>query len=222
MQFFAENKTVDIFCLQEIYHGATKPLVEDKGDRYNLFSEIKDILTDHEALFRPSIEGYGLAMFVSKDLAISEEGSVSIYDVENYTSGANHPRNLQYVCFENQGGKYIIVNVHGIWNGQGKTDTPDRIQQSVRIREFMEKFPDHKKIVCGDFNLTIDTESVSVLEKGMRNLIRENGVTSTRTSLYPKSEKYADYIFVSPNIEVKQFKVVPEEVSDHNALFLEV
>lgn len=222
MDFFAKNKSIDIFCLQEIYHEATKPLVEDKGDRYNLFSEITGVLTGHEGFFRPSIEGYGLAMFVSKNILITEEGSVCVYEVENYTGGANHPRNLQYVCFEKNGEKYMVINMHGLWNGQGKTDTEDRLKQSLNVRNFMDRFDGCKKILCGDFNLRPDTESVTILEKGMRNLIKENEVTSTRTSLYTKSERYADYIFVSPDVEVSDFKVLPDEVSDHSALFLKI
>jgi endonuclease/exonuclease/phosphatase family metal-dependent hydrolase len=59
-------------------------------------------------------------------------------------------------------------------------------------------------------------------ELGMRNLITEYGVTSTRTSLYTKTEeRFADYIFVSKDIEVKDFKVLPDVVSDHAALLLE-
>ena len=57
----------------------------------------------------------------------------------------------------------------------------------------------------------------------MRNLVKEYEITSTRTSFYKKSEdKHADYIFVSNGIEVKDFRVLPEEVSDHSALYLEI
>ena len=222
MEFFSANKAIDIFCLQEIYHGATKPVVEDKGDRYNLFSEVKEILVEHQAFFRPLIEGYGLALFVSKDISIVEEGVVSVYEVENYSGGANHSRSLQYICFEKEKIKYIIANIHGLWNGQGKTDSEDRLEQSRRIQKFLERFVGYQKILCGDFNLTLETESISLLERGMRNLIKENSVTSTRTSFYPKSERYADYIFISSDVEVKHFEVLADEVSDHNALLLEI
>ena len=56
----------------------------------------------------------------------------------------------------------------------------------------------------------------------MKNLIKEYNIQSTRTSLYEKSEKFADYVFVSPEIVVKDFKLLPDEVSDHLALFLEI
>ncbi len=56
---------------------------------------------------------------------------------------------------------------------------------------------------------------------GLRNLIKEYGITSTRTSFYTKPEKFADYMLVSPGVEVKDFKVLPDEVSDHSPLYLE-
>ena len=56
----------------------------------------------------------------------------------------------------------------------------------------------------------------------MRNLIKEYGITSTRTSFYEKENKFADHAFVSSDIEVVDFKVLPDEVSDHAALYLEI
>jgi len=77
-------------------------------------------------------------------------------------------------------------------------------------------------VLAGDFNLLPDAESAKIIENaGLRNLIKEYGITSTRTSFYKKPEKYADYIFVSSGVKVKKFEVMPEEVLDHAALFLE-
>jgi len=77
----------------------------------------------------------------------------------------------------------------------------------------------------GDFNLLPETESLRIIENGMENLVKDYNVQSTRTSLYTRHEisgKFADYIFLSPSIKVKDFKVLPDEVSDHTALFLEI
>ncbi|MGH7175090.1 MAG: endonuclease/exonuclease/phosphatase family protein, partial [Minisyncoccia bacterium] len=63
---------------------------------------------------------------------------------------------------------------------------------------------------------------IVVLTEGMRNLIEEYKITSTRTSFYDETEKFADYAFVSPEAKVLDFKVLPEEVSDHAALYLEI
>jgi endonuclease/exonuclease/phosphatase family metal-dependent hydrolase len=110
--------------------------------------------------------------------------------------------------------------VHGLWNGKGKTDSVERIAQSQRIKQFLDTI-NNPKILCGDFNLRPDTESVKIIESGMRNLIKEYDIKSTRTSFYQKEEKYADYIFASADIIVNSFEVLNEEVSDHAPLLLD-
>lgn len=223
LKFLSEYQDIDIFCFQEIYHNSTKEIVgsEYYDDSFNLHSDIKNILIEHNGYFRPSFgETYGLSIFVKKDIKITGEGDLLIYDVPGYITGGNHPRNLHWIEFNKDDNRITVVNVHGLWNGNGKTDTPDRLEQSRRIKEFIDSIKG-EKVLCGDFNLLPDTESVKILESGMKNLIKEYGITSTRSSLYTKPVKYADYIFTSPEIEVKDFKVLQDEVSDHLPLLLE-
>ena len=130
-------------------------------------------------------------------------------------------RNLQYVTVEGASGPFSVVNFHGLWNGRGKGDSDERIEQSRKILEFLagrrEPF-----VLCGDFNLLPGTESLRMIEAaGLRNLVAEFGVRSTRTSLYARREKFADYVFVSEGIEVRDFRVLPDEVSDHAPLLVE-
>jgi endonuclease/exonuclease/phosphatase family metal-dependent hydrolase len=127
---------------------------------------------------------------------------------------------LQWIKCNIEEELYAIINVHGLWNGKGKTDTEERIAQSTRIKEFMRTF-NTRKILCGDFNLKPDTESLKMLANDMNNLIASHHVTSTRTSFYPKEEKFADYIFTSKDIAVKKFEVLKDEVSDHAPLLLD-
>lgn len=71
--------------------------------------------------------------------------------------GPTHSRNLQWLECSLNDKSYTIVNVHGLGNGKGKTDCPERLLQSQRIREFINSLHT-SKIVCGDFNLRPDTE----------------------------------------------------------------
>ncbi|ATU94315.1 hypothetical protein B5P45_03940 [Phyllobacterium zundukense] len=49
---------------------------------------------------------------------------------------------------------------------------------------------------------------------GLIDLVTTGGFTDTRTSQYPKQDRYADYLLVSPNVKVVDFEVVAEpEVS---------
>lgn len=222
--FIKKYRGVDIFCFQEVYEKAEEKLkVHYPEVSYNLFSELKKMLPDYDGYFRPAFHGiYGIAVFIKKDFKIFEEGDIIVHDNSTYTEiGGHHSRNLQWIKFELDGKKFTVMNVHGLWNGKGKTDTPERISQSKMIKEFVNKSED-PKILCGDFNLNPDTESIKIIEEGMDNLIKKHSIKSTRTSLYTKPEKFADYVFISPDIKVKDFKVLPDEVSDHSALFLEV
>ena len=134
--------------------------------------------------------------------------------------GPAHSRNLQWIRVQSNGKTYTVINVHGLWNGLGKTDSPDRIAQSINIRNFMDA-QDTSIILCGDFNARPDTKSIALLAHGMNNLIQKHTITSTRTTLYPKDEQFADYVFTSPDIKVHTFEVLYDVVSDHAPLMLD-
>lgn len=226
--FFEKHKDVDVFCLQEIW-SAPYDHLKDKIDQTHVMTygmqEISMMFPDHDVYFRPHVEeNYGLMTLVKKELRVIEEGEVFVHHFKGYIPEGEigtHARNVHYVTIETPNGNRTIMNFHGLWNGQGKTDTPDRLAQSDRIIELIQSI-DNPVVLCGDFNLTPETESLKKFEAlGLRNLIKEFGITSTRTSFYTKAEKFADYTFVSPEIVVNDFKILPDEVSDHAAMYLQ-
>ncbi len=194
---------------------------ENIGD---IFSKIQTVLSDHQGYFYPDHEnGIGMATFIKKNIAIENVERIFIHRWMNAFENDDYRtigKSLEYVKLKVGERSFLIANMHGLWNGAGKTDTPDRIAQSNKVKELLDGF-NGPKILCGDFNLSPDTESIKILEKDMKNLITEYGVQSTRSSYYPKDNKFADYILVSPDVQVKDFKVFPDEVSDHLALYLE-
>lgn len=232
--FKTHADTTDVFCLQEIC-AAPHPYLEgclaggvvlnNKQTMGYALREISEVLPNHVAFFRPLLgDNYGLLMLVRKELRVIEEGEFFVYKQKGFYSEADigdHARLIQYVTIVAGTKMVTVINFHGLWNGKGKTDTEDRIQQSKNILEFTSKL-DGEYILCGDFNLLPDTESLKLFEAaGLRNLIKEYKVSSTRTLFYKKPEKHADYIFVTKGIQVKDFKVLPDEVSDHAPLFIE-
>lgn len=124
------------------------------------------------------------------------------------------------------GERYIICNIHGAAFPGDKQDTEARIAQSTEILEFLKDKPG-KHIIMGDFNLFPDTHSIKMLEEyGYRNLIREYNIDTTRNEMawksYPDNKQlWADYTFVSGNVEVTDFQVPKNEVSDHLPMILE-
>ncbi len=236
LSFFEKyREDTDVFCLQEIWAAPYEPLegLATGGlsiDHTNIMTrgmqEISTLLSDYTVFFHPHhLENYGLMMLVKNTWNVTASGDVFVYKHRGYIPEGdvgNHARNVQFVTLETEKGPLSILNFHGLWNGKGKTDSDDRITQSKNILAFIQTLKG-KLVLCGDFNLLPDTESIRLFElAGLRNLIKEYQITSTRTSYYTKPEKYADYIFVTANIPVRSFMVLPEEVSDHAALQLVV
>jgi len=187
--------------------------------------EISKTLPDHVSYFHPHhLDNYGLQMLVKKDLSVTESGDVFVYKERGHIPDGDvgtHARNIQYVSIETKQGLITIINFHGLWNGGGKTDSEDRIQQSKNILGFTDKL-EGDFVFCGDFNLLPSTKSLKMFEDaGLRNLIKEYDIKSTRTSYYTKPEKHADYVLVSEGVQVKDLRVLPDEVSDHSPLILE-
>ena len=234
LAFFEKNKDVDIFCLQEIWSAPYEHLEGRVAGGLDLnhseimvygMQEISAILDNHTAYFKPHhLDNYGLMILVKKDLDVIAEGDVFVYKEKGHIPEGDigfHARNVQYITIQSPKGSRIILNFHGLWNGGGKGDSDDRLLQSDRIIEFMKTLSD-PFLICGDFNLLPDTESLKKLEDfGLRNLIKEYGIVSTRTSFYKKENKFADYALINEGVEVKDFKVLPDEVSDHSPLYLD-
>ncbi len=235
IRFFQKRSQIaDIFCLQEIRNSDQSLVDELHPDEYlcgPLFSKIASVLPGFEgsfAAFDDNPDRMSIAMFWRKNISVLEEGDFVVYKPERSVekgSAVFNQKKLQYVKLLFAKQNFLVANVHGLWNNAPKTDTPDRIKQSKIIKDFLDKFAD-SRILCGDFNLLPDTESMKILEEGMRNLVKEYGVKSTRTPLYrnfedPSEPNFADYILVSPEISVQKFEVLPDIVSDHAPLYLE-
>lgn len=224
VDFFDTYKDVDVFCLQEVYHNAPEKVSTCNNTlSLHIFDKIAKALPEHKGYFRPVVgDVYGLAIFAKKELAVVEENETWIHKWPDFPGkGPKHQRNIQWLTFQRHEKAYTIFNVHGLWNGMGKTDTTDRIAQSKRIHEAVNAVDTPNKILCGDFNLKPDTKSLQIASEGLIDLIKTHGITSTRTSYYPKEERFADYIFTSPSITTHAFSVMSEEVSDHAALLLD-
>ena len=223
LRFVEKHKDIDVLCLQEVYYKAKKKVTDES--RYlalNILSEIHKILDNHTLFFSPVVDGvYGLAILVKSDYQVLDKGTVNIYHNSAYPGiGPAHSRVLQHVTCKFQEELVTIVNVHGLWNGMGKGDSPDRIQQSLNIKKCISGL-ETPVVLCGDFNLLPSSESFKILEEGMQNCISQYNITSTRTSYYPKEIRFADYMLLSKMIKIKTFKVLPDEVSDHTPLYLD-
>ena len=228
-EFLTRHSDTDIFCFQEVYHDAHgKDTLWVDGSNFNLLDDIKKTLPEYDFYYRAHLgDWWGLAIFIKKNIDVFEEGEHFVHKFIGHDPAieihGHTAKNIQFLRTLHNDKPLTILNFHGLWNGKGKADTEDRINQSKKIIEFIRNI-EGGFVFCGDFNLMPDTESLQMIvrELGCRDLIKEAGITSTRTVFYKKPDKFADYMFVSKEIEIKDFKVLSDEISDHKPLLLEI
>ena len=232
-----QAKNTDIFCFQEMSSFASDVPPVYSIYRTDTMTDFTNALPEFQVYFDPFQEinrsnepnigqgnfSLGNAIFIRKDIKVNHNGYIFIHRHKNAWTGDPEPlpRNLQHIHISNSSKNYTIANFHGLRiRDYGKGDHPSRLEQSKNIIEFI-KTVSGKKVLVGDMNLNPDTESMKILEQGMINLIKEHGATSTRSRFYEKPGKFADYILASPDVRVKKFTVMQNEVSDHLPLLLE-
>ncbi len=129
-------------------------------------------------------------------------------------------RNLQHVEMVQNGRILHILNHHGHHISQHKMGDEETLRQCALIAEYIQKL-EGDVVLTGDFNLAPESESLGLLNKILTNHCIESGATTTRTPLTHKTE-VCDYIFTSPSLKTQNFKILPDIVSDHAALVVEV
>ena len=239
MDFIRQHsKDTDIFCFQEVF-STTSTIKESSGFRTNLLQEMAKLLKNFQYYFAPALDNYltgsfqthftnfdlssGQAIFIKKQLTVKTHGDFFIFGHKNsyvLRDFNTMSRNVQYITFTAQDKKFIVCNLHGIWRKGEKIDHPSRTIQSEKIKKFLEQYTE-PKILCGDFNLNIDTKSLKILEENMINLIKDCKIPTTRSKLYNWGDKFADYTLVSPDVKVIDFQVPNINISDHLPMILE-
>lgn len=237
----SEAPTTDIFCFQEILDASS--IVENGlGWRSNLFTEIGSALPDFNGYFKPvreqlfernnneDIVAFGKATFVKKTYDVTRVGDIFIYgEPGDYVVGDQMPKpnSLLYTEVVVNGVALMICNVHGLPFPGDKLDTPERLRQSEIIVNFASDLSG-EKIICGDFNLLPETESVKMFERaGYTNLIKYFGIATTRGKLckilhpeFTNRQEFADYVFASAGVSAKSFSVPDVPISDHLPMIL--
>jgi exonuclease III len=234
-------KNTDIFCFQEILEISAAQKARWRktvkfGDSFakgtaangKIFSAARGALKGFSPfLSEPYTDGnLRLATFVSrKERVVSNEIHPLQVEHRQRALGADLWTKpiLQHTRITKGGRQYNILNFHGLWvYKKWHSDTPERLEQSQAIIDFISGLKG-RTILCGDFNLKPNTESLRMLEEsGLRNLVKEFGIKSTRPKEYwSKRDKFADYILISKDVKVNTFRVLDAAVSDHLPLYLD-
>jgi endonuclease/exonuclease/phosphatase family metal-dependent hydrolase len=242
------TSSFDVICLQEVtgtpgLSGCTTFTDGERTlpQRADLLADVRALLPHHQPLFVTSDAGpvttadrrqhrqaFGLATFVADHLMIIGAKVAPVYRAfTDHTTWPrdDRPRTACALRLVEPGATQAVtlVHVHGLRDRRGKSDTPQRLAQAMRIADLVQDLrkPDDLVVVCGDLNLLPDSETFDILAAiGLTDLV---GTADTRTSHYPKPIRHASYVLGSDPGAVAAFDIVAEpEVSDHRALVLDL
>lgn len=210
-----ESKNTDIFCFQEATPDLYSTLSASMSGYKSLYKSSKILLFDKIKC--------GQAIFIRKRFKINTSVKIPLYRELKNNIGF-----LQCISVSVDGKGLWLGNLHGKAHPGHKLDTKIRLNQSKTIVDFF-KTKKEAKIIGGDFNLLPQTKSIKMFEeKGYVNLIKKFNIPTTRNKLawnqLKKNEEkqcFADYVFVSPEVKVKNFSVPNLEISDHLPLILD-
>lgn len=241
----------DVLCLQEVtrapvpggpdwlvYRDAERRL----DQRADLFADVSARLPGHQGYFAAAARGtlqdgagtaylseHGIAVWTHRRLAVTGF-------VQSFVHGAFRPdgwgappvpRSFQALRLHDpdDGRSAVIGHFHGLRDPAGKGDSDARLAQARAAVAALGqvRLPGDPTVLAGDFNILPDSASFAVFaEAGLADLVTAHGHIDTRTSLYRKAGRHADYMLVSPEVGVMRFDVPAEpEVSDHRPMILE-
>ncbi len=136
------------------------------------------------------------------------------FDVDDYNIRA-----LQHTLVKVGDKKLHILNHHGHHIDAHKLGDEETMRQTALIIEYIKQL-DGAVILCGDFNLSPESESIKQFDSILKNLPVAYSLETTRSLLTYKKE-VCDYIFVNDGVDVKDFSMDDTIISDHNALILD-
>lgn len=247
---FLAGSGADILCLQEVVHSPATGkdwLTYRDGDhvlpqRANLFADLRAALPDHDGQFCPAAQGqlwdgkdpvasaWGLATFVRRSLPVIGQVQGFVHKDYSPSGFGDHPRsrNAHGVrVFDPAANRAVsVIHMHGLRDLRGKADTPDRRAQAERFLAMLGQLasPEDAVVACGDFNVEPDSETLRLLAgAGLTDLVTASGPVGTRTSLYPRPGRFADYLLVNAPARPARFEIIRSpEVSDHCPLILDL
>ncbi len=214
------SHSTDVFCFQEVYLSVPLSNLDSTEEDRDSFKAFESLLPDFTGYFCAQADGSGMAVFVKKKYLVTHVKSTQVLSVDEMKNISNGEitfnRLVQTVSLNNP--KITIYNFHGM-PGDKKRDNPERDLQNKRLMEVLNA-DSGLKVLVGDFNLNPDTKTIKDLESTMQNPLNGSGFKTTRSRHYINIDElpFADYVFLSSSITIGEFKVLPDEISDHLAL----
>lgn len=226
LRSFLQREKADILCLQEVVKlpGGYSFFFEDLEEiQNNAGYEYVHFTPSYECNFMHRKMSWGNAILSKKPFIKTNDLYTYLEKVDDFDrlehTDYNAGRALQHAVIKTNKGFLNLLNHHGYHINGHKNGDNETLRQCGLIADYIKEL-EGPVVLCGDFNLVPDSPSIKLINDRLINHVKENRIATTRTSLTHKTEA-CDYIFTSPDIEIKTFEVFDDVVSDHKALMIE-
>lgn len=227
LQRFFENTDADVICMQEVINSDDATLHVSR-----LWFETSRILKANPEFkyykyfpnWSTNIVNGTMQMgnFVISKIPIVSTDSIFVNG--EYTENVvlvEKPSNNTAVDIVRLENGITVVNHHGFWRKSPVGDE-DSIRVFKKVGEVVEPLAKEGPLVmCGDLNIINASPAFRSLDF-LRDLTDENKLETTLSGMKFDGKVPCDHILVNDEIEVKDFGVIPEIVSDHLALYAEI
>lgn len=219
-----EKLDIDFACMQEAidYDSQSGGLVtsykkigNSLGLSHQFFSPLMSMQLGNKTVHFGNVTYTNVPLEISETVFTRGKYKTDFdFDVDDY-----NVRAFQHTQIEKGGTKLHILNHHGHHIDAHKLGDEETYRQVKQISDYI-KMLDGAVILCGDFNLAPESESIKLLDSHLRNLPVEYALQTTRSNLTYKKE-VCDYIFANDKVQVNSFTMDETIISDHNALILD-
>lgn len=224
LDYFRHNK-FDLVCMQEAVWGDNRDgiaedffvSVEQIRGASGLEYEFRSANWELDA-FRGNVMKQGIVILSREKIVSKEEKDVypGAYTIEVPNDLRDHLYKAQLVKLESG---INVVNYHGYWlkDPLGDENTITAMKNVVE----MIKATSGPLIMCGDLNIIHESPAMRDLDF-LRDLTNEYNIQNTLSGLKFGGKVACDHILVNEQINVKDFRVIDDIISDHKALFAEI
>lgn len=224
LDFLSKNE-FDVICMQEAVWGGSQAELE------NLFATVDQIKEASGLEYDCKSSNWGMRIFAEDN--IMEQGNVVLCKekptevrselvhneyglIKSVQDFYEHAYTLQIVKLANG---ITIVNHHGYWKPTPLgDDTTVKVMKKVAdiVRELSGPV-----VMCGDLNIIHKAPAMRELDF-LRDLTHEYHIDNTLSGLKFNGKVACDHILVNDKVEVQDFRVLEDVVSDHKPLLAEI
>lgn len=233
---YLQDNNFDFIHLQEVQGGEltySSPSNDNFTDLKNSLSNYNGEIVINTHLKNDKNSYGGNAIFYKSDYELKDRNEIWMHPFkitesrieDDNTNYLNSPYSaLALELLVNKHPLHLITG-HFLW-GPKPIDTAETIRRAALVKDYLEKL-ETPFILTGDFNVEANTQTAKQFETLGRNLTREYKITNTLNPnlhrckhIFPKGVA-CDLVFTHPQIQVKKYELVTQDLSDHYGLFLE-